>query len=145
MCRNYTPEDWRIIHQFKRGNPHICYYCGKVITDEKDLTVDHKIPRSRFGKTWYSNLCICCSECNKEKGDMTDTEYIEYRQNKNSKHLKTLMQEIEHEKNKKLNSSIIKQEHVIMEARNDSKTRNYIRRNRHLEHMERLFNKVETM
>lgn len=143
MCRDYTSEELRIIHQFKRGNPDYCYYCGKHITG-RDKTVNHKIPRSRGGKTWYSNLCCCCPKCNNEKGDMTDTEYIEYLNTKNSKHVKNLINEIDVERHKKLTHNMIVQEHDIMEARNDSRTRSYIRpANYHLQHLNNLFRQIE--
>lgn len=144
MCREYSREELRIIHQFKRGNPDICYYCGKHVSG-KDKTVDHKIPRSRGGRTYYSNLCIACEFDNQQKGDMTDTEYIEFLQSKNSKHVKNLINEIDIEKHKKLSHNMIVQEHDIMEARNDSRTRSYIKSDYRMQHMNNLFKQIEAM
>lgn len=150
MCKEYTQEELRIIRQFRNHNPHICYYCGKSITNDDDLTVDHKIPRDRFGKTWYSNLAIACKKCNKEKGSMTDTEYIEFKQRfnefkqtKNTKRIKKLITEIQDDEHKLKTNDMINQEHIIMEARNDSRVRSYIRPNYYIQHMDNLFRQIE--
>ncbi|MGY6559787.1 MAG: HNH endonuclease [Nitritalea sp.] len=42
-----------------------CQYCGSV----KNLTVDHVIPRSKGGKTSWTNLITACNRCNTYKGD----------------------------------------------------------------------------
>lgn len=54
---------------------HICYYCGKEITTE-NLSIDHAIPLSRGGTNALSNLRICCKQCNFEKDNKTEYEYI---------------------------------------------------------------------
>ena len=41
-----------------------CQYCG----DKKDLTFDHLLPRSKGGKTNWSNVVTACSACNVQKG-----------------------------------------------------------------------------
>ena len=51
-----------------------CQYCGKKITDKKDLTTDHVIPKSRGGKTIYENMVAACLKCNKKKNNMTPEE-----------------------------------------------------------------------
>ncbi len=49
---------------FKRdGNK--CQYCGT----SKDLTLDHLIPRSKGGKSSWTNLVTACKKCNAKKGD----------------------------------------------------------------------------
>lgn len=51
---------------FKRdGNK--CLYCE----NNKNLTIDHVIPRSRGGGNTWENLATCCSPCNVKKGDRT--------------------------------------------------------------------------
>jgi len=40
---------------------------GKVKLAE--LTLDHVVPRSRGGKTNWTNVCTSCKECNSEKGN----------------------------------------------------------------------------
>ena len=44
-----------------------CQYCGSV----KQLTIDHVIPRSKGGKTSWTNLVTACNRCNVFKGDKT--------------------------------------------------------------------------
>ena len=49
---------------FKRDN-HRCQYCGTT----KNLTLDHLIPKSKGGKSSWTNLVTACQECNTKKGD----------------------------------------------------------------------------
>ena len=44
-----------------------CQYCGST----KQLTIDHVIPRSKGGKTSWTNLVTACNRCNVFKGDKT--------------------------------------------------------------------------
>ncbi len=54
---------------FKRDD-HQCVYCGS----QKELTIDHVLPRSRGGKNTWTNLVTCCSKCNHKKGNKTPDE-----------------------------------------------------------------------
>lgn len=54
---------------YKRDNNQ-CVYCGS----EKNLTIDHIIPRSRDGKNTWTNLITCCSSCNLKKANKTPEE-----------------------------------------------------------------------
>ena len=54
---------------YKRDNNQ-CVYCGS----EKNLTIDHIIPRSRDGKNSWINLVTCCSHCNLKKANKTPEE-----------------------------------------------------------------------
>jgi len=47
-----------------------CQYCSRKLRTE-DLTYDHIIPRSRGGKTEWSNIVTCCIDCNRKKGGQT--------------------------------------------------------------------------
>lgn len=49
---------------FKRDG-YTCQYCGT----HKDLTLDHVVPRSKNGKSSWSNLVTACKRCNARKGD----------------------------------------------------------------------------
>lgn len=49
---------------FKRDN-FTCQYCGI----RRDLTLDHLIPRSKGGKSNWTNLVTACKSCNAKKGD----------------------------------------------------------------------------
>ena len=54
---------------FKRDG-NACVYCNS----SKDLTLDHVIPKSRGGKTNWTNLVAACKRCNAQKGDDTPEE-----------------------------------------------------------------------
>lgn len=49
---------------FKRDG-YTCQYCGT----HKDLTLDHVVPRSKKGKSTWSNLVTACKRCNARKGN----------------------------------------------------------------------------
>ncbi len=42
-----------------------CQYCGS----KKQLTIDHVVPRSKGGKSNWTNLVTACHRCNVIKGD----------------------------------------------------------------------------
>ena len=44
-----------------------CQYCGS----RRQLTIDHLIPKSKGGKTSWTNLVTACNRCNIQKGDKT--------------------------------------------------------------------------
>ena len=81
MCeRTYTNSELTIIKNFKQSNPHICTYCNKSIPSTETVTIDHKIPVCKGGKTVPENLTISCYPCNREKDDLTVEEYAIYKQ-----------------------------------------------------------------
>ena len=45
-----------------------CQYCGSRLPPE-DLTFDHVVPRSRGGRTAWTNVVAACGRCNRAKGD----------------------------------------------------------------------------
>ncbi|MGK7395367.1 MAG: HNH endonuclease [Candidatus Cyclobacteriaceae bacterium M3_2C_046] len=51
---------------FKRDNFE-CQYCGT----NKDLTLDHLIPKARGGRSSWNNLVTACRRCNTRKGNYT--------------------------------------------------------------------------
>ena len=51
----------------------MCQYCGKS-GHASELTFDHVVPRSRGGKTEWSNIVISCKICNHAKADRTPKE-----------------------------------------------------------------------
>jgi len=53
-----------------RRDKYECVYCGS----NKELTIDHVIPRSRGGKNSWTNLVTCCQKCNLKKGNKTPDE-----------------------------------------------------------------------
>lgn len=50
-----------------------CCYCGKVFKS-LDLNLDHVIPRSRGGKTDWTNIVTSCIPCNSKKDNQTPEE-----------------------------------------------------------------------
>ena len=50
-----------------------CQYCGEKLPAE-DLTYDHVLPKSRGGKTEWTNIVTCCIGCNRKKGGKTPRE-----------------------------------------------------------------------
>lgn len=50
-----------------------CQYCSEKLRP-KELTCDHVIPRSRGGKTTWTNIVTCCILCNRKKGGRTPRE-----------------------------------------------------------------------
>ena len=50
-----------------------CQYCGRRFSSE-DLNYDHVIPKSRGGKSEWTNIVTCCLECNRQKGGRTPKE-----------------------------------------------------------------------
>ena len=57
---------------FLRDRFH-CQYCGDRFRTE-DLTFDHVVPRSRGGRTTWTNIVTACQCCNLEKGSRLPEE-----------------------------------------------------------------------
>jgi len=57
---------------FSRDN-FTCQYCGEQPGSAK-LTFDHILPRSRGGRTEWTNVITACSKCNSKKSDRTPEE-----------------------------------------------------------------------
>lgn len=53
-----------------KKNAGICFYCEEKCENE-ELTMDHKIPVSRGGKSTKSNIVIACKTCNTNKKAQT--------------------------------------------------------------------------
>lgn len=54
-----------------------CSYCD---TPTAQPDPDHVVPISRGGRNDIGNILPCCQRCNGDKGDMTLTEWAEYRE-----------------------------------------------------------------
>ena len=50
---------------------YTCQYCGK---EERELTLDHVMPRVRGGRHTWENLVSACRQCNHRKGCHTPDE-----------------------------------------------------------------------
>ena len=75
MTYQLSKAEKDLMVKIKENNKHVCYYCGKNITDPDDLTVDHKIPVARGGQTVEFNLVISCKNCNLTKSNLNESEY----------------------------------------------------------------------
>jgi 5-methylcytosine-specific restriction endonuclease McrA len=70
---------------FSRSNVYLrdnymCQYCKQMFSN-KELTLDHVIPRSLGGKTTWTNIVSACKKCNNEKASHTHIKpYKEPRQ-----------------------------------------------------------------
>lgn len=54
---------------------NICYYCKLQFT-RTELTMDHKVPIARGGRSTKSNVVLACKKCNSLKGSRTVAEII---------------------------------------------------------------------
>ena len=52
-----------------------CAYCGKILSDVDDLTIDHKTPKAKGGTDELDNLVGCCRSCNQIKADSTVVDF----------------------------------------------------------------------
>ena len=53
----------------------ICYYCEERFASE-ELTMDHKVPLARGGRSTKSNVVVACKTCNTSKKSLTPAEMI---------------------------------------------------------------------
>lgn len=51
-----------------------CHYCNRLLRF-REITLDHRIPRSKGGRTVIGNLLIACEDCNRDKADMSYEEF----------------------------------------------------------------------
>lgn len=76
--KEYVNKPKRVVFNryniFLRDN-FCCQYCGKKFT-ASELTFDHVIPRSKGGKTCYTNIVSACISCNTYKGSKTNIKPI---------------------------------------------------------------------
>lgn len=80
------PSVIRLIYLIKRPRPqmrlsrrevfnrdrHMCQYCGR--RGQRDLTLDHVLPRHRGGRHTWENLVTACKTCNHRKAGRTPQE-----------------------------------------------------------------------
>lgn len=50
-----------------------CHYCK----NDKNLTYDHIIPRSKGGSNKHTNIVLACYTCNQLKGDLSVEDFLE--------------------------------------------------------------------
>ena len=54
-----------------------CYYCLKPLTRENS-TLDHIYPRNLGGPSIPNNLCVSCGNCNSNKSNMFEKNFLTY-------------------------------------------------------------------
>lgn len=59
----------------QRLNEGVCYYCEEKKTIN-ELTMDHKVPLGRGGKSTKGNIVVCCKSCNSKKQSKTPVEMV---------------------------------------------------------------------
>lgn len=73
----YVPLPYRKVtlsrHNVYRRDGYKCVYCGS----DRNLTLDHMIPKSKGGENNWKNLVTCCGKCNRIKGDTSVEEFLE--------------------------------------------------------------------
>jgi len=76
--KNKWWENRMDITKFKKESDKVCHYCGKLITNKEELTVDHIIPVSKGGENSKENYVIACKACNREKANLNVERYAEF-------------------------------------------------------------------
>jgi 5-methylcytosine-specific restriction endonuclease McrA len=72
-------QDWKTLKRLViKDENRLCYICGDFIPEDEPATVDHVIPRSKYGKDERKNLRCCCKRCNDDKLDMTIYQYAKH-------------------------------------------------------------------
>ena len=61
---------------------NICYYCKEAIP-VKFRTLEHKHPLNKGGSHSSNNITMACLSCNCSKGDMTEEEFKNYKNQNN--------------------------------------------------------------
>lgn len=72
--REFVPHQGGV--NFTRNNiyirdRYICQYCLDAF-NTRDLTLDHVIPKSKGGKSEWTNIVTACKKCNHAKSNRTD-------------------------------------------------------------------------
>lgn len=65
-------RSWLMSEIGYRARP--CPWCG-VPVDILSLCIDHDVPVNRGGDLSLNNLVLCCSTCNRTKGELTSDEF----------------------------------------------------------------------
>lgn len=56
-----------------------CYYCEKKLAPS-EVTMDHRVPLSRGGRSTKGNVVAACKTCNNQKKNLTPVEWDAYLQ-----------------------------------------------------------------
>lgn len=53
-----------------------CVFCGVDLL-RNEVELDHVIPESQGGPTNYNNLQVTCSKCNRDKGTLEESVFMD--------------------------------------------------------------------
>lgn len=70
----HTAAEWSA---YARSVAYACHYCS-VALPRQLVEKDHKQPVARGGSDGIDNLAVACRACNREKGTLTEAEYVAY-------------------------------------------------------------------
>jgi hypothetical protein len=73
---NIPLEQWDLYWQKLQEQKFECYYTGILLVPEKNLSLDHLLPRSKGGSNEIDNCVWCDRNINAFKNDLTDEEFI---------------------------------------------------------------------
>lgn len=107
----------------KKGKEHRCFWCGKIIVDKEDCTIDHVLPQSGFSeryKAWKTNnMVISCKRCNQSKSNILPNKNIDITYKSQIIKRKTIKKI--HLKQQKISNFLSSKEDNVMElAKRDS-------------------------
>lgn len=72
--KRYIPVKRKVRNEVMEKYEYKCVWCGT----QKNLSIDHILPRSRGGKDDIQNLSVACRSCNTRKGSKTAEEFTEW-------------------------------------------------------------------
>lgn len=70
--RDKKPVKFSRVNIYARDD-YRCLYCGEK-KRMSELTYDHVLPRARGGRTEWTNIATCCTDCNRRKACRTPSE-----------------------------------------------------------------------
>jgi 5-methylcytosine-specific restriction endonuclease McrA len=71
--RHKKPTKFSRVNIYGRDD-YRCQYCGEKEKTISELTYDHVVPRAQGGKTTWTNIVTCCSDCNGAKANRTPAQ-----------------------------------------------------------------------
>lgn len=75
-----TKHEWKRLMLLRINQKTcVCYLCNELISRQKDLTLEHVLPRSRYNIDDVSNWKPSHAKCNSEKGALTFDEYVQWK------------------------------------------------------------------
>jgi hypothetical protein len=71
------PRTERLARILERDGGH-CVWCGRpLLLGDRELTFEHVVPRLKGGPAWAENEVPACSRCNRRRGHMAPSAYLE--------------------------------------------------------------------